>query len=84
MNRDRFGALINVTRPAAALFNSQGSFLTHGFAEVSKQTALEHGVSPQVLEDVDEFIVRLYVHTSGTFTAVSCHLDVAACRWSKE
>ena len=84
VNRDRFGALINVTRPAAALFNSQGSFLTHGFSEISKQAALDSGVSPQALEDVDEFIVRLYVHSSGAFTAVSCQLDVAACRWSKE
>ncbi|KAK8863499.1 hypothetical protein M9Y10_011185 [Tritrichomonas musculus] len=83
VNRDIFGALINVSKPAAALFNNQGSFLTHGFLEVTKEKALRKGISPELVEDVDESVVRLFKHSAGLFTADSNKADVSMCRWNK-
>lgn len=83
VNRDIFGALINVSKPAAALFNNQGSFLTHGFLEITKEKALRKGISPELVEDVDESVVRLFKHSTGMLTADSNKADVSACRWNK-
>ena len=84
VNRDIFGALINVTKPAAALFNSQGSFLTHGFVEVSKEEAMLSGIPLQFILDVDESIIRLFRHRSRFLTADSTKGDILCCRWNKE
>lgn len=84
VNRDIFGALINVTKPAAALFNSQGSFLTHGFVEVSKEEALKvHMIKDELVEDVDESVVRLFRHSAGLLKANSHKGDLVTCRWNK-
>ena len=83
VNRDVFGNLINVTKPAAALFNNQGSFLTHGFIEVSKEEAIENGLPPEYCTDIDESIIRLFKHSIGLLTAKSKKEDVLMCRWSK-
>ena len=84
VNRDIFGALINVTKPAAALFNSQGSFLTHGFVEVSKEEALKiHMIKEELVDDVDESVVRLFRHSAGLLKANSHKGDLVTCRWNK-
>lgn len=83
VNRDIFGALINVSKPAAALFNNQGSFLTHGFLEITKEKALKKGIFPELIEDVDESVVRLFKHSAGLLTADSNKADVSTCRWNK-
>lgn len=83
VNRDIFGALINVSKPAAALFNNQGSFLTHGFLEISKEKALKKGIPPELIDDVDESVVRLFKHSAGLLTADSNKADVSTCRWNK-
>ncbi|OHT16084.1 hypothetical protein TRFO_42066 [Tritrichomonas foetus] len=83
VHRDLFGSLINVTKPSAALFNNQGSFITHGFIEISKQEALSFGVCSEWVEDVDEYCIRLFRHSSGLLKATSTRSDIYTCRWNK-
>lgn len=84
VNRDRFGSLINVTKPSAALFNNQGSFQTHRFLEVSKHEAIHtFNIPPASIEDVDESVVRLYRHSDGLLRANSQKTDIHSCRWNR-
>jgi hypothetical protein len=80
VNRDVFGSFINVTRPAAALYNNQGSFATHGFREVRLQKLIGC-VDPDDLRDVDESIVRLFEHTTPLFNMCSTDGQVLRCRY---
>lgn len=83
VNRVVFGNLLNVTRPSAALFNSQGLLLTHGFREVSKKEAIQSGVDLNLIDNVDESVIRLFTHTERFFGENSKKEDIAKCRWSK-
>jgi hypothetical protein len=80
VNRDVFGHFINVTRPAAALYNMQGSFATHGFHEVSLRDVQEIA-APENLSDVDESIVRLFEHMTPLFNLYSTDAQVLCCRY---
>jgi hypothetical protein len=80
VNRDVFGHFINVTRPAAALYNNQGSFATHGFQEVALKD-VQGTVDPEDLSDVDESIVRLFEHTTTLFNVYSTDAQVLCCRY---
>jgi hypothetical protein len=81
VNRDVFGRFLNVTRPAAALYNSQGSFMTHGFVEVSVKDVVT--LSDEDAFDVDESIVRLFQHRTDYFTMQSDTAHVMMCRHSR-
>jgi hypothetical protein len=78
VNRNVFGRFLNVTRPAAALYNSQGSFMTHGFIEVSLKDVLT--ISDEDAFDVDESVVRLFRHGADCFTMRSDREHVMMCR----
>lgn len=84
VHREIFGHLINITRPSAALFNTQGSFITHGFREVSTNEAISMKIPYNKIEDVDESIIRLFIHINGEFTMNSPKEQIAGCRWNKE
>jgi hypothetical protein len=79
VNRDVFGGFINVTRPAAALYNAQGSFATHGFREVPLRDV--QGVTPEEVSDVDESVVRLFEHITPLFNVYSTDAQVLCCRY---
>jgi hypothetical protein len=81
VNRDVFGRFLNVTRPAAALYNTQGSFMTHGFVEVSLKDVVN--ISDEDAFDVEESIVRLFQHSTDSFTALSDKRDVLHCRYCR-
>jgi hypothetical protein len=80
VNRDVFGQFINVTRPAAALYNKQGSFATHGFKEVGLKDVKQF-VPADELDDVEESVVRLFHHLTPLFNAYSRPEEVMACRY---
>jgi hypothetical protein len=80
VNREVFGHFINVTRPAAALYNMQGSFATHGFHEVRLRDVQEIA-HPDNLTDVDESIVRLFEHMTPLFNIYSTDAQVLCCRY---
>jgi hypothetical protein len=80
VNREVFGQFINVTRPAAALYNNQGSFATHGFREVALSD-VKQLVADEELEDVEESVVRLFQHLTPLFNAYSRPEEVMACRY---
>lgn len=70
VDRDKFGLLLGLTRPTAALFNPQGSFQSHGFVEVNmKHVATENPTT------------RYFTHKSGAFTKDSQSADLLSCRW---
>jgi hypothetical protein len=75
VNRDAFGAFINITRPAAALYNSQGYFAAHGFRELPARQLRGMAV-PEDLMDVDESLVRLFEHE-----AQLCTIPTAGPQW---
>ena len=70
VDRNKFGSLLGLTRPTAALFNPQGSFQSHGFAEIN--------MKPNIGEDLT---VRYFRHKSGAFTKDSKSADLLNCRW---
>jgi hypothetical protein len=80
VNRDVFGQFINVTRPAAALYNRQGSLATHGFHEVSLRDVQDSADSDD-LSDVDESVVRLFQHMTPLFNVYSTDAQVLCCRY---
>jgi hypothetical protein len=80
VNRDVFGRFINVTRPAAALYNNQGSFATHGFKEIAL-SEVEGVVPAEQLSDVEESVVRLFTHLTPLFNAYSRPDEVMSCRY---
>jgi hypothetical protein len=80
VNREVFGRFINVTRPAAALYNNQGSFATHGFRELAK-AEVGREVREEELADVEESVVRLFQHLTPLFNAYSRPEEVMACRY---
>jgi hypothetical protein len=80
VNRNVFGQFISVTRPAAALYNNQGSFATHGFREVPLR-ALQGKVAQEDISDVDESIVRLFGHMTPLFNVYSTDAQVLCCRY---
>lgn len=82
VNRTIFGSLIKVASPAAALFNHSGSFATHGFLEISLRQVKGY-VPENVVDDVDESIVRLYIHSTNSFTLRSSENDISNCKWVK-
>jgi hypothetical protein len=81
VNRDVFGRFINVTRPAAALFNNQGSLLTHGFIEIARRDV--HGIEENDAEDIDESIVRLFRHAADVFRIGAREDQVLGCRYER-
>jgi hypothetical protein len=81
VNRDVFGPFINLTRPAAALYNNQGSFLTHGFVEVPLRDASE--VDCEELTDVDESIIRLFKHRTDSFSMKADQTQIMGCRYTR-
>jgi hypothetical protein len=81
VNRDVFGRFINVTRPAAALYNNQGSFMTHGFVEVPLKNVTT--ISAEDAFDVDESIVRLFRHGTDSFTMRSDREHVMTCCYGR-
>jgi hypothetical protein len=80
VNRDVFGRFINVTKPAAALYNGQGSFATHGFREVCRMD-VEGMVAKEDVSDVDGSVVRLFEHMSSLFHVYSTDEQVLCCRY---
>lgn len=83
VNRELYGSLINVARPSSSLFNMQGSFVTHGFREIYKNEAIKYGVSLDALTDVDECIVRLFIHNDRHFRATATRDEVSLCKWTQ-
>lgn len=83
VHRDIFGALINVTRPSAALFSSCGAFMTHGFKEITSQEALSE-VKPEDLQDVDESLIRIFKHKDAGILRDSSVESINNCRWNNE
>jgi hypothetical protein len=81
VNRDVFGRFLNVTRPAAALYNAQGSFMTHGFVEVSLKDVVN--ISDEDAFDVEESIVRLFQHSTDWFNMRSDKEHVMMFRHSR-
>lgn len=81
VDRRIFGNLLRVSSPAAAFFNSRGSFMTHGFLEISREKAqeMEPGID---LTGVDEALVRLFVHSQNCFNQFSTDADILFCRWN--
>ena len=80
VHRTIFAQLLGITRPTAALFNSQGSFPSHGFVEIDQddKAMKESGIS---LYDSDGAHIRYLVHSSGLFTAYSGIDSLVNCRW---
>jgi hypothetical protein len=81
VNRDVFGKFINVSKPAAALYNNQGSFTTHGFVEVPLRDV--NDVDKEDLNDVDESITRLFRHRTDSFRMKSDQTEVMTCRYTR-
>jgi hypothetical protein len=81
VNREVFGWLINVTRPAAALYNNQGSFATHGFREVSFKS-VEESIAPEDRVDIEESIVRLFKHVTPMFNVFFTDAHLRCCRYA--
>jgi hypothetical protein len=82
VHRDVFGRFINVTRPSAALYNNQGSFMTHGFVELPRNQV--EGVDETELNEVDESIVRLFRHRNNSFHLKATATQVIRCRYARE
>jgi hypothetical protein len=81
VHRDIFGRFLNVTRPAAALYNNQGSFMTHGFVEVPRRAL--GGIDEAELSEVDESVVRLFRHQTDSFTRNANETKVMTCTYTR-
>jgi hypothetical protein len=81
VDRNVFGRFLNVTRPAAALYNNQGSFMTHGFVEVWLRDVPD--ISDEDTADLDESVVRLFQHAADSFNMQSDKRQVMRCRYSR-
>jgi hypothetical protein len=81
VHRDIFGRFINVTRPAAALYNRQGAFAAHRFLEIAVRQV--QGLSNADREDIDESVVRLFKHKSDEFTMHANEQQLSACRFCR-
>ncbi|OHS94156.1 hypothetical protein TRFO_39644 [Tritrichomonas foetus] len=84
VHRDVFGRLLNVTRPSVALFSSCGAFMTHGFRELTLREARELIKNKYLLPNIDESIVRLFIHKTNEFTEDSTCNDIVKCKWNNE
>jgi hypothetical protein len=82
VNRDVFGSFINVTRPAAALYNKQGSLATHGFREVPLR-AVAHLISFDDRSDIDESVVRVFEHATPLFNIFFADPHLRGCRYAR-
>ena len=79
VHRHYFGNLLKLKRPTSALFNSQGSFPSHGFLELSvDELKREHGIEAQ---PDDSSFCRYFYHPNGTFSSNSTEDEVLNCRW---
>ena len=74
-----FARLLGVGSINGALFNKQGSLPTHGFISIPPQSL--YGITPKLLEDVDNDSVRLFRHTSIYFHTNATEQDLTKCRW---
>jgi hypothetical protein len=83
VDKDIFGRLLAVTRPGSAFFSQRGSFVSHGFREVSVSEARQLRIADSQLTDVDEVVVRLFRHSLGLFRSDSSVKDINECTWSR-
>jgi hypothetical protein len=83
VDKDAFGRLLAVTRPGSAFFSQRGSFVSHGFREVSANEARGMKISEDQVSDVDEVVVRLFRHSAGLFRSDSSVRDINECTWSR-
>ena len=81
VNKEIFGRLLGLEKATSALFNIQGSFPTHGFREVTLDTALLMTTSRGITEDAR--ICRYFVRPDGLFRVGSSEDEIAACRYQK-
>ena len=81
VNREIFGRLLGLEKATSALFNIQGSFPTHGFREVTLDTALLMTTSRGITEDARA--CRYFVRPDGLFRVGSSEEEIAACRYQK-
>jgi hypothetical protein len=82
VNKVTFGRLLAVTKPGSAFFSQRGSFISHGFREISVQLALREAPGADYSE-VDEISVRLYQHRERSFRRDSTFEDIVSCFWEK-
>lgn len=80
VHRDKFGSLLNLSRPSTAIFGRGGAFMTHGFQEISLKDVAQE-IPECEKTDIDDSIVRLYTHSSGKFHAFSTAKHIENCRF---
>lgn len=83
VHRDIFGNLLQVTRPSAALFSSCGMFMTHGFRELLL-SEVRNKLDPLEVSQIDESIIRLFVHNEYDFNENSGVADIGKIKWFNE
>jgi hypothetical protein len=75
-----FARLLAIKTVDGSLFHQQGNFPSHGFLELTEETASQF-VPKDVLRSVDFDNVRLLVHQPGLFTRGCTEEEIEQCKW---
>lgn len=80
IDRTHFGALLCLGKSTSALFNSQGSFPTHGFVELSLQELDAMDIRPYSNNYSD---CRFFHRPDGLFCTSSTEKELSQCTYTK-
>lgn len=83
VNKDKLANTLGLKRPKESLFNPQGTFITHGFVNVTKLEieANQTLTNLELIRDVDGSIVRIYKHGNNKFSQDMKTKNMNKCRW---
>jgi hypothetical protein len=80
VDKKAFARLLAIKTIDGSLFHQQGNFPSHGFVELTEQTAMDF-LSRDKLLGVDFDNIRLFAHHEGLFTKNITEEEIEQCKW---